>query len=184
MLSRGSKGSIPNPYRTLSSTQVRGMICISPRAPFGDMARSSPPLSSCMTVQIQCSGIAKRRDASVTKAARDSTRNAREERDPGAVDLTPAIASDSDTIVRRTPERQAANQRSREPAIVLTAVQGEAQLRRPRGRPGPPLRTTAAAKVVGTEEWCCVRSDRGMTTLSVRVLTIIALWSTQVTPCP
>ena len=123
MLSRGSRGSIPNSYRTLNSTQVRGMICIGPRAPFGDMARSSPALSSCMTARIQCAGIANRRDASAIKIAKDSIRDALDERGPSTVGSTPANPSDGSTIVRRTPERYAATRRSRKPAIVLTTVQ-------------------------------------------------------------
>ena len=125
---------MPNPCRTLSSTQVRGMICIRPRAPLGDMARSSPPLSTCMTARIQCAGIANRRDASAIKIARDWLRDALEGRGPGTANSTPGKASDGSTIVRRAPERYAATRRSRKPAIVLTAVQGKAQLA-PASRP-------------------------------------------------
>jgi hypothetical protein len=183
MLSRGSNGSMPSPYRTLSSTQVRGISCISPRAPLGDMARPSPALSSCMTARIQCAGIANRWDASATRVAKDSARDALEERGPATVDSTPANAPDGSVIVRRTPQRHAATRRSHKPAIVLTAVQGKAPLRRPRGRPGPPLRATAGAKLVGTEEWCCPRSNRGMADFSGRTTTITPPWSTRAVPC-
>jgi hypothetical protein len=42
--------------------------------------------------------------------------------------------------------------RDRKHAVVLAAVKGEALSRRPRGRLGPPLRATAIAKMIGTEE--------------------------------
>jgi len=159
------------------------MICIGPRAPFGDMACSSPPLSSCMTERIQCAGTANRLDASAIKVAKDSTRGTREERCPGAVDSTPANVSDGNTIVRRPPERHAATRRSRKPAIVLADVQGKAHLRRPRGRPGPPLRAATVRALVRTEEWCCIRSNRGMAAFSGRMITITPPGSTQVAPC-
>jgi hypothetical protein len=47
-------------------------------------------------------------------------------------------------------------------ATVLTTVQGEAASRRPFGRPGRPLRVAASTMLVGTEEWCRPRSNRGM----------------------
>ena len=47
-------------------------------------------------------------------------------------------------------------------ATVLATVQGEAASRRPFGRPGRPLRAAAATALVGTEEWCRLRSNRGM----------------------
>ena len=131
--------------------QVRGMICISPRAPLGEVTCSSHPLSRCMTTRIRCAGIANRRDASVIKGAKDSTENARDERDPDAIDSPPAITSDSNTVVRNTPERQAASPRSRKPAIVLTVVRRKVHLRQPRNRPGPPLRVAVIAILAGTE---------------------------------
>src|ERR1700730_17869778 len=73
--------------------------------------------------------------------------------------------------------------RDRKAAIVLAAIKGEALSRRPGGRPRLPLRATAVAKVVGTEEWCCVRSNRGMADSWVRVLTITPPWSIQAVPC-
>ena len=73
--------------------------------------------------------------------------------------------------------------RDRKAAIVLAAVQGEALSRRPGGRPGPPLRAMAVTDLVGTEEWCCVRSNRGMTDFSGRTITITPPWSTQALPC-
>jgi hypothetical protein len=50
----------------------------------------------------------------------------------------------------------------RRAATVLTTFQGEAASRRPFGRPGRPLRAAAATVLVGTEEWCRPRSNRGM----------------------
>jgi hypothetical protein len=40
--------------------------------------------------------------------------------------------------------------RDRKRAVVLAAAKGDALSRRPDGRPGPPLRATAASKLVGT----------------------------------
>jgi hypothetical protein len=57
---------------------------------------------------------------------------------------------------------QAAIPTEDEPATVLATVQGEAASRRPFGRPGRPLRAAAATASVGTEEWCRLRSNRGM----------------------
>src|ERR1700722_11088794 len=48
------------------------MICISPIAPFRDLARTWPALSTRITDRIQRSGTANRVDASVTKAANGS----------------------------------------------------------------------------------------------------------------
>jgi hypothetical protein len=57
---------------------------------------------------------------------------------------------------------QAAFPKENEHAAVLATVQGEAAWRRPFGRPGRPLRAAAATALVGTEEWCRLRSNRGM----------------------
>ena len=57
---------------------------------------------------------------------------------------------------------QAAIPTEDEHATVLATVQGEAASRRPFGRPGRPLRAAAATALVGTEEWCRLRSNRGM----------------------
>src|ERR1700722_14220930 len=48
------------------------MICISPIAPLGDRARTSPTLSTCITARIHEVGTSKRRDASSMKAAKRS----------------------------------------------------------------------------------------------------------------
>ena len=48
-------------------------------------------------------------------------------------------------------------------ATVLATVQGETASRRPFGRPGRLLPAAAATALVGTEEWCRLRSNRGMT---------------------
>ena len=57
---------------------------------------------------------------------------------------------------------QAAIPTEDEHAAVLATVQGEAASRRPFGRPGRPLRAAAETVLVGTEEWCRLRSNRGM----------------------
>ena len=49
-----------------------------------------------------------------------------------------------------------------EHATVLAAIQGKAASRRPFGRPGRPLCAAASMTLVGTEEWCRPRSNRGM----------------------
>ena len=104
----------------------------------------------------------KSRDASPMKAAKDSTRDALGECATGTADLTSARASNGNTVVTWA-ERHVAARRSRKAAIVLAAVQNNARSRRPRGRSGPSLRATAVANPVGAEEWCCDRSNRGMT---------------------
>src|ERR1700686_1793337 len=125
-------------------------------APFRDRARTSPALSTRITDRIQCSGTAKRLDASVTKAANGS---ASRPFDRCAADEARAACAASPTSIGnvKIATMHATAPRDRKPAIVLAAVQGKAHLRRPRGRPGPPLRAMAVAKVVGTEEWCGVR---------------------------
>src|SRR5258708_7447113 len=151
-------------------------------APFRDRARGSPALSTRITDRIQCSGTAKRLDASVIKAAKGSTGR------PFARCLAADARAASATTLNSIDDAKIATMHAiapndRKAAIVLAAVKGEALSPRPRGRPGQPPRATAVAKVVGTEEWCCVGSNRGMTDLSVRVPTITPLWSTQAVPC-
>ena len=46
----------PSRCRARNSVYVFGMICISPIAPTGEMARGSPPLSMRVTARIQCAG--------------------------------------------------------------------------------------------------------------------------------
>jgi hypothetical protein len=163
MLSCASKGSMPNPYRTLNSTQVLGMICINPRAPFGDMARPSPALSSCMTARIHCAGIANRRDASVMKDAKDSTPDARVERDLGTGGSPPALASDNNAVATSAPERRTPKRRSRRPAVTFATVLGEANLRRPRGRAGASFHAITVPGQPSVGERCCARLNRGET---------------------
>jgi hypothetical protein len=64
-------------------------------------------------------------------------------------------------------------------ASVLATVQGGALKRRPDGRPGPPLRAPAARTSVGTEEWCGVRSNRGMTGWSQTGVMVTAPWESR-----
>ena len=54
---------------------VSGMICIRPIAPLGDTARTSPPLSTCITARIHDAGMPDRSAASVTDAAKGSEAN-------------------------------------------------------------------------------------------------------------
>src|ERR1700722_17764570 len=49
------------------------MICIRPRAPFGERARTLPMLSTCITARIQGIGTSNRRDASSMKAVKRSS---------------------------------------------------------------------------------------------------------------
>ena len=57
---------------------------------------------------------------------------------------------------------QAAIPKEKEPAVVLTIVQGVAASRRPFGRPGRRCARRLRRPWSGTEEWCCLRSNRGM----------------------
>jgi hypothetical protein len=147
------------------------MICVSPMAPFRDPARNFPPLSTRITARIQCSGTAKRLDASVTKPAKGLAGEAaacwfvKDDRSACAALLDSIDNAEIATM-------QAIAPRDRKAAIVLTAVQGKALSRRPRGRPGPTLRAMAVTDLVGTEEWCCIRSNSGMTSFSGRTVTI------------
>src|SRR6202012_6206441 len=133
------------------SAHVCGMICISPIAPFCDRARIPPALSTRITDRIQCSGTAKRLEASVIKVAKGSTGRpfAR-----CAVDDARAAYAASLTNIgnAKIATMHAIAPRDRKAAIVLSAVQGEALSRRPNGCPGPPLRAMAVVDMVGTEE--------------------------------
>jgi hypothetical protein len=53
-----------------NSAYVFGMTCINPIAPFCEMARGSPKLSTRITARIQLSGMLNRCAASVMKAAK------------------------------------------------------------------------------------------------------------------
>src|ERR1700730_13846494 len=146
-------------------------------APFRDRARTSPALSTRITDRIQCSGTAKRLEASVIKAANGSTGRpfARCATDDARAVCAASLASIGDVTIATV---HAIAPRDRKAAIVLAAVQGETLSRRPIGRPGPPLRAMAVAGMVGTEEWCCVRSNRGMRDFSRLTITITPPWST------
>src|SRR5882724_5333748 len=134
MLSRGSKGSAPRPCRARNSVQVFGMICIRPMAPLDDRARWFAPLSTCITARIQCSGTAKRLDASLTKAAK-GWRDLPLARYVGG-DARPACAAPFTNIDdARTITKHTVAPRDRKAAIVPATVKGEAPARRPEGRP-------------------------------------------------
>ena len=59
-------------YRMRRSAHVSGMICISPMAPLGDLARTSPGAFDVYDGAYPCSGTAKRREASSMKSANGS----------------------------------------------------------------------------------------------------------------
>ena len=110
------------------------MICIRPVAPFRDLARDFSSLSTRITARIQCSGTAKRLDASVTNAAKGW-----EDLPPARCvggDARPACAALLDNIdAARTITMHSIVPRDRKAAIVLAAVKGDALMRRPDGRP-------------------------------------------------
>ena len=105
-----------------------------------------------ITARIQCSGTAKRLDASVTNAAKGlgggdaafwAFGAARSACATPPRNINDAKSTTKHTIVPRVRKR----------AIVLVAVKDDARTRRPNGRPGPPLRATAVRTLAGTEEW-------------------------------
>jgi hypothetical protein len=154
-------GASQNVVTRVIGIDAKSMICINPIAPVRDRARKSPALSTRMTDRIQCSGMAKRLEASVIKAAKESTGRpfARCAADDARAACAASLTSIGDVKIATV---HAIAPRDRKAAIVLAAVQGEALSRRPSGRPGLPLRATAVMDLVGTEEWCCIRSNRGM----------------------
>src|SRR5882672_671701 len=126
------------------------MICINPIAPFDDLARTSPALSTVMTARIQRSGTSKRREASSIRATNDPAGRAL----AGCpVDALPARAALTGTIANTNTITtvQAAVPKRRKHAAVPAPVQGKAVSRRACGRPGPPLRAAALRVLVGTE---------------------------------
>jgi hypothetical protein len=154
------------------------MICMRPIAPFDDLARTSPALSTLKTERIHCTGTPKRREASSMKSAKGSLVR---ELAVCAADRASAAAEKSHTVSTKingtTTRTLLTNERKH--AIVLAPVQGKAASRRPFGRPGPPLRATAARLLVGTEEWCRTRSNRGMADRIPNTRTISPPRSTQ-----
>ncbi|MET3840371.1 hypothetical protein ABIE49_002449 [Bradyrhizobium sp. OAE829] len=80
-----------------------------------------------------------------------------------ATDLVSAAAEKShavstNTIDARTPTLLL---NERKHGVVLAPVQGKVAARRPFGRPEPPLRATIVQSLVGTEEWCIIRPNKG-----------------------
>jgi hypothetical protein len=116
------------------------MICINPIAPFGDLARTSPALSTVITARIQCTGTAKRREASSIRFANDPAGRALAGCPADALSacaaFTGTIANDNTitTVQAAVPKR-------RKHATVLAPVQGKAASRRPMRPPW-----TAAAR--------------------------------------
>ncbi len=161
MLSWGSQGSLPRAYRRCSSAHVSGMICIRPMAPFGDLAHTSPALSTSMTARIPRTGTSKRREAFSTKSANGSLVAYLAVGSAGRVSATAAaLLTVTATSKSTTARRLLPNKCKR--AAVLAPVQSKAASRRLFGRPGPPLRATVAQSLVGTEEWCGTWPNRGM----------------------
>jgi len=120
-------------------------------APLRDRALEFPPLSTRITARIQCSGTAKRLDASVTNAVKESMDRVLARCVNG--DACPARAAPLRSIdAARSAKMHNATLRDRNAAIVLAAVKGNALARRPDGRPGPLLRATAVQILAGTEE--------------------------------
>jgi hypothetical protein len=123
------------------------MICINPMAPLSDRARGLALLSACITARIQCSGKAKRLDASVTKAAkgrRDKAFGRRVADDSCSACAAPLASIEAAKITTM----HSIVPRDRKAAIVLAAAKGDALAR----RPGPPLPATAVHIPAGTEE--------------------------------
>ena len=174
----------PRSYRTLNSDpRLRHDLHQSRLHLFGDRPALRQHSRRCITARIQCSGTANRFDASADKSCEgidgQTVRSMRCRRRSRGMRRNARATS----VDAKIATMHAIVPRDRKAAIVLAAVQGKALSRRPRGRPGPPLRATAIANVVGTEEWCCVRSNRGMTEFSRRTITITPPWSTQAAPC-
>lgn len=128
------------------------MICINPMAPFCDRARNLPSLSTCITVRIQCSGSAKRLDASGTKTAKGlageaaafwALSAARSACAAPPKSINDAKIATKHTIVARIRKR----------AIVLAVFKVGALTRWPDGRPEPPLSAMAVRTLVRTKEW-------------------------------
>jgi len=118
-------------------------------APFRDRARDLSPLSTRMTARIQCSGTAKRLDASVTNAARGLT-----DRPLARCVAGEALAAMLDSIdAARSVTKHTIVPKDRKTAIVRAADKGEALARRPDGRLGPSLRAMRSRTLAGTEEW-------------------------------
>src|SRR5450631_2122831 len=123
------------------------MICINPMAPLSDRACGLALLSACITARIQCSGKAKRLDASVTKAAKgrmDKAFGRRAADDSCSACAAPLGSIDAAKIITMhsiLPTDSRA-------AIVLAAAKDEALAR----CPGPPLRAAALHIPAGTEE--------------------------------
>src|SRR5258708_39286044 len=100
------------------------MICINPMAPLSDRARGLALLSACITARIQCSGKAKRLDASVTKAAkgrRDKAFGRRVDDDSCSACAAPLASIEAAKITTM----HSIVPRDRRAAIVLATLKGE-----------------------------------------------------------
>src|SRR5260221_14294815 len=99
------------------------MICMRPIAPFDDLARTSPALSTLKTERIHCTGTLKRREASSMKSAKGSLVR---ELPVCAADRVSAAAERSHTVSTKNngTTTQAILPSERKHAVVLAAVQG------------------------------------------------------------
>jgi hypothetical protein len=127
-------------------------------APFRDRDRDFAPLSTRITARIQCSGTVKRRDASLTKAAKGWSDSLFARGVAGKACLACAELLDN-TGTAKTVTMQSNIRQHRKAAIVFAAVKGDALASRPRLQLGTP----AVQILAGTEEWRVFRRIEGMT---------------------
>jgi hypothetical protein len=127
-------------------------------APFCDRDRDFSPLSTRITARIQCSGIVKHLDASLTKAAKGWRDSLLARCVAGEACLACAELLDN-TGTARTVTMQSNIRKHRKAAIVFAAVKGDALASRPR----LVLRTPAVQILAGTKEWRVFRRNEGMT---------------------
>ena len=159
------------------------MICIRPMAPFRDRARTSPALSTRMTDAYPMLRHGKatgrlgdegrkgiERETARTMRGRRRSLGMRRIRCTALVDATIATCTLSPREIASLPSCSRPSRVKRSRAGLAAALD-----RRCARRPSRDL--------VGTEEWCCVRSNRGMTDFSGRTITITPPWSTQAVPC-
>ena len=111
-----------------------------------------------MTARIQCSGIAKRLDASLTKAAKGWRDSLLARGVAGEACLACAELLDN-TGTAKAATTQSNIRKPRKAAIVFAAVKGDAHACRPRLLP----RTPAVQILAGIEEQRVFRPNEGMT---------------------
>src|SRR5215471_1407850 len=107
------------------------MICISPRAPRGDLACALPALSTSITTRIRSSGIANRRDASVTNGEYGATGKEVGATASGATVAVSAPALTGNAIVSQTASKYSPACRLHLPSMCK-AAQGDGRRRHAR----------------------------------------------------